>query len=148
MPKLSDDAIREHVKRAATLPTGHSTIHLYPLNGAAARVGDDDTAYRHRDALWSQVIVGVDPDPAMADGLKEWTVGYYDALHPYAKAGAAYINFMMDEGNERIRATYGANYTRLTQNKAKRDPDNFFHINQNITPARTECTPTAKTHGA
>jgi FAD/FMN-containing dehydrogenase len=135
MPKLSDEAIREHAKWGATLPTGHSTMHLYPMNGAAAQVPAGDTAYRHRDALWSQNIVGVDPDPANAKLLKEWTVAYYDALHPFAKDGAAYVNFMMEEGPERIRATYGANYERLAQIKRKYDPNNLFRVNQNIPPA-------------
>ena len=134
MPKLSDEAIREHARHGATLPTPHSTMHLYPLNGAAARVGASDTAYRHREALWSQVIVGVDPSPARADELRKWTVGYHEALHPYS-TGAAYVNFMMDEGNERIRATYGPNYERLQIVKRVYDPDNFFHVNQNIPPA-------------
>jgi hypothetical protein len=134
MGKLSDDAIREHVRHAATLPTEKSAVHLYPLNGAAARVGAGDTAYRHRDALWSQVIVGVDPNPANADTLRDWTVGYYEALHPYSM-GSAYVNFMMDEGLDRIRATYGANYDRLAQIKRQYDPDNFFRVNQNVPPA-------------
>jgi FAD/FMN-containing dehydrogenase len=134
MPKLSDQAIREHARHGGTLPTPHSTMHLYPLNGAAARVGASDTAYRHREALWSQVIVGVDPSPARADELRKWTVGYHEALHPYS-TGAAYVNFMMDEGNERIRATYGPNYERLQIVKRVYDPDNFFHVNQNIPPA-------------
>jgi hypothetical protein len=133
MPTLSDEAIREHAKHAPTLPTGHSTMHLYPLNGAAARVGAADTAYRHRDAFWSQVIVGVDPDPANASMLRDWTVAYHEAMHPYS-TGAAYVNFMMDEGHERVRATYGANYDRLTAIKQKYDPDNFFRTNQNIPP--------------
>jgi FAD/FMN-containing dehydrogenase len=135
MGKLGNEAIREHARRGATLPTPQSTMHLYPLNGAAARVGAGDTAYRHRDALWSQIIVGVDPSPAKADDLRKWTVGYHEALHPYS-TGAAYVNFMMDEGSDRIRATYGANYERLQLVKRGYDPDNFFRVNQNIPPAR------------
>jgi FAD binding domain-containing protein/berberine-like enzyme len=133
--KLPDAAIREHARLGATLPTPHSTMHLYPLNGAAARVGAGETAYRHREALWSQVIVGVDPGPAKADELRDWTVGYYDALHPWS-TGGAYVNFMMEEGEGRIRATYGANYERLQLVKKAYDPDNFFRVNQNIPPAR------------
>jgi len=134
MGKFSDEVIREQVRHGATLPTGHSTVHLYPLNGAAARVGAGDTAYRHRDAFWSQVIVGVDPDPGNADTLRDWTVGYYEALHRFS-TGAAYVNFMMEEGVDRIRATYGANYDRLAQIKRQYDPDNFFRVNQNVPPA-------------
>jgi hypothetical protein len=134
MGKFTDEAIREHVRQGATLPTAHSTMHLYPLNGAAARVGAGETAYCHRDALWSQVIVGVDPDPGNAELLRDWTIGYYDALHPFSM-GAAYVNFMMDEGPERVRATYGANYDHLMKIKRKYDPDNFFRVNQNVRPA-------------
>jgi FAD/FMN-containing dehydrogenase len=134
MGRLSDDAIREHARHGATMPTAHSTMHLYPLNGAAARVGAGDTAYRHRDALWSQVIVGVDPDPSKADALRDWAVAYHEALHPHS-TGAAYVNFMMDEGPERIRKTYGANYDRLATIKKRYDPANFFRVNQNVPPA-------------
>jgi len=63
------------------------------------------------------VIVGVDPDPALADDLREWTVGYWESVHPYS-AGGGYVNFMMDEGQERVQATYGSNYARLARAKA------------------------------
>jgi FAD/FMN-containing dehydrogenase len=83
---------------------------------------------------WAQVIVGVDPDPANAELVKAWTVDYWDAVHPYA-TGGAYVNFMMDEGQGRVEATYGENFSRLAAIKAKYDPDNLFHVNQNIRPA-------------
>jgi FAD/FMN-containing dehydrogenase len=83
---------------------------------------------------WAQVIIGVDPDPANADLVKDWTVDYWEAVHPYA-TGGAYVNFMMDEGQQRVEATYGENYRRLAGIKAKYDPDNLFHVNQNIRPA-------------
>jgi FAD/FMN-containing dehydrogenase len=79
-------------------------------------------------------MVGVDSDPGKKDELREWAVAYWEALHPYA-AGGSYVNMMMDEGGERVRSAYGANYERLAQIKAKYDPDNFFHVNQNIRPA-------------
>jgi FAD/FMN-containing dehydrogenase len=67
--------------------------------------------------------------------VRDWTVGYWEALHPFS-AGGAYVNFMMaDEGQERVRATYGDNYDRLAKIKAEYDPENVFHINQNIRPA-------------
>jgi FAD/FMN-containing dehydrogenase len=78
--------------------------------------------------------VGVDPDPANAKRITEWTKTYWDALHPYS-AGGAYVNFMMDEGEERIKATYRDNYTRLASIKKKYDPTNLFRVNQNIKPA-------------
>ena len=80
------------------------------------------------------MFIGVDPDPASAPALKEWTIGYWEALHPYS-AGGAYVNFMMEEGQERVQATYRGNYERLTKVKAAYDPDNFFSVNQNIRPA-------------
>ena len=86
-----------------------------------------------RDSNWSQVIIGVDPDPAGAGAIRDWAVGYWEAIHPYS-AGGAYVNFMMDEGQERVQATYGANYDRLARVKAAYDPDNVFRVNQNIAP--------------
>ena len=66
--------------------------------------------------------------------LREWAVGYHDALHPHS-AGGAYINFMMEEGQERVQASYRDNYERLAEIKAKYDPGNLFRVNQNILPA-------------
>jgi FAD/FMN-containing dehydrogenase len=132
--ELSDAAIALHVKHGAELPTLHSTMHLYPVSGAAHRVGPKDTPWGYRDAEWSQVIVGVDPDPANKDRITAWARNYWEALHPYG-AGGAYVNFMMEgEGEERIRATYRGNYERLAGIKAKYDPENFFRVNQNIQP--------------
>jgi len=108
-------------------------MHLYPVNGAVHRVGADQTAFSYRDAKYAEVIVGVDPDPANNERMIGWTKSYWDALHPYSMGGA-YVNFLMDEGQERVRATYGANYDRLVQIKNKYDPTNLFHVNQNIKP--------------
>jgi FAD/FMN-containing dehydrogenase len=132
--QIPDPAVEAHVEYGARLPTWKSTMHLYPIDGAAARVGDKDTPWAHRDAKWAQVIVGVDPEPTSAPLLKQWTVDYHDALHPYS-TGGAYVNFMMEEGQERVRATYRGNYERLAQIKHRYDPTNFFHVNQNIRPA-------------
>ncbi len=132
--ELSDDAVEAHVEFAHRLPTPQSTMHLYPVDGAASRVPADATAWAYRDARWGQVMVGVDHDPANADALKEWTVAYWNALHPHSMGGA-YVNMMMEEGDERIRATYRGNFDRLTQVKRTYDPGNLFHVNQNIAPA-------------
>ena len=109
-------------------------MHLYPVNGAAQRVGKNETAYSFREALFAEVIVGVDPDPANKDKITAWCKEYWDALHPYS-AGGAYVNFMMEEGQDRVRATYRDNYDRLAAIKKKYDPNNFFRVNQNIRPA-------------
>ena len=76
----------------------------------------------------------MDGDPASAPALRDWAVGYWEAVHPYS-AGGAYVNFMMDEGQSRVEATYGDNYERLTTIKAEYDPENVFRVNQNIPPA-------------
>jgi len=131
--ELSDKAIQEHLTQAKKLPTPHSTVHFYPIDGAAHKVANDGTAFSYRDANWAEVIVGVDPDPANAGKITSWTKEYFDALHPYS-AGGAYVNFMMDEGQERIRASFRGNYDRLAQIKRKYDPKNFFRVNQNIQP--------------
>ena len=130
---LSDEAIAQHIRHAEEMPTLQSTMHLYPINGAVRRVKKSATPWWHRDATWSQVIVGVDPDPANKDKVSNWAKEYWSALHPYS-TGGAYINFMMEEGEDRIRATYGSNYVRLAKTKKRRDPTNFFRVNQNIKP--------------
>ena len=132
--ELSDEAIARHVEHGSKLPTMLSTMHLYPVNGAAQKVGKNETAYSFREALFAEVIVGVDPDPANAKKITEWCKNYYDALHPYS-AGGAYVNFMMDEGQERVQASFRDNYSRLAAIKKKYDPSNFFCVNQNIRPA-------------
>lgn len=131
---LTDEAIAEHCKYGAELPTMHSTMHLYPINGAVHRVGAGDTAFSYRKTKWASVIVGVDPDPANNDKITSWAKDYWAALHPYSAEGA-YVNFMMEEGASRIEATYGPNYNRLRQVKSKYDPTNLFKVNQNIPPA-------------
>ncbi len=130
---ISDQAVDRHIEFAARLPTVHSTMHLYPINGAAHRVGKHETAWSYRDANFVQVIVGVDPDPANKPPMMQWAQDYWDALHPFS-AGGAYVNMMMDEGPERVKAAYRDNYPRLAEIKTKYDPNNLFHINQNIRP--------------
>jgi FAD/FMN-containing dehydrogenase len=132
---LSDEAIKAYIEHGSRLPTMQSTMHLYPVNGAAARVGQRETAWSYRDARWAEVIVGVDPDPANKERIVDWAREYWDAVHPFS-AGGAYVNFMMDEGEDRVRASYRGHYERLAAIKAKYDPANFFRVNQNIKPAQ------------
>jgi len=131
--ELNDEVINLHIKHASQLPTIHSTMHLYPINGAAHRVGESDTAWSFREANFAQVIVGVDPNPANNERMIQWSKTYWGALHPYS-AGGAYVNMMMDEGLDRVKAAYRHNYARLTQVKARYDPHNLFRVNQNIAP--------------
>jgi len=130
---LDDKAIELHAKYAAELPTPFSTMHIYPINGAAHRAGMGDTAFSYRDANFSEVIVGVDPDPANNEHMIAWAKDYWLALHPYS-AGGGYINMMMDEGEDNVKAAYRDNYARLAQIKATYDPANLFRVNQNVPP--------------
>jgi len=131
--ELPDAAIEQHARFGEQLPTLHSAMHLYPIDGAVHDVGERDTPFSYRDCNWAEVIVGVDPDPANAGVVRDWTVDYWDATHPFS-AGGAYVNFMMDEGHERVRATYRGNYDRLAAAKATYDPANVLRVNQNIEP--------------
>jgi hypothetical protein len=130
---LDDKAIELHGKYADRLPTMHSTMHLYPINGAAHRAGKNDTAFSFRDANFAEVIVGVDPDPANNGRMIQWAKEYWLALHPYS-AGGAYVNMMMDEGQDQVKAAYRDNYPKLALVKLKYDPANLFRVNQNIVP--------------
>lgn len=133
---LPDAAIDTHIEHAAKAPSYFSLMHLYPIDGAVHRKAKGDTAWNCRDATWSMVIAAIDPDPGKAGALKKWATDYWTAVHPFDLQGA-YPNFMMDdEGEGRLRATYGDNYPRLQALKAKFDPANLFRVNQNIRPAK------------
>ena len=135
---LPDEAIDAHLTHASNPPSELSFMHLYPIDGAVQRVAPNETAWWFRHATWSMVIAGVDPDPNKAPQLVEWGRRYWEAVHPYS-AGGAYVNFLMDdEGDARVKATYGDNYARLAAIKAKYDPANTFCINQNIPPAQED----------
>jgi hypothetical protein len=132
--EIPDESVAANQEWNENMPTWKSGSHVYPIDGAAHDVGAGDTPWAYRDATWSQVIIGVDGDPASAPTLRDWAVGYWESVHPYS-AGGAYVNFMMDEGQDRVKATYGANYDRLAKAKSTYDPDNVFRVNQNIQPA-------------
>ena len=131
--EIPDEAVEIHARFGAEMPTWKSTMHLYPIDGAAHDPDSSDTPWSYRDAQWGSVFAGVDPDPANVDAIRDWTVDYFEALHPHS-AGGAYVNMMMDEGQERVRASYRDNYERLAEVKATYDPDNVFRVNQNIEP--------------
>ena len=132
---LPDAAIDAHLEQAAKTPSELSLMHLYPIDGAVHRMGGDETAWNCRDATWSMVIAGIDPNPQKAGPVTRWTKAYWEAVHPF-DLGGAYPNFMMDdEGDARLKATYGNNYARLAAMKKKYDPANLFRVNQNIRPA-------------
>ncbi|OBX26496.1 FAD/FMN-containing dehydrogenase [Gelidibacter algens] len=129
--ELSPEVSVQHLKFGSKIPTPLSQMHLYPISGAASRVGAEETPWAYRDANYAGVIVGVDPDPKNADTITNWCKDYWEALHPYS-SGGAYSNFLMDEGQERVKASYKHNYERLLKIKAAYDPGNLFRVNQNI----------------
>jgi FAD binding domain/Berberine and berberine like len=131
--ELSDEAIAQHVEHGSKIPTLLSTMHLYPINGKAHQVARSATPWSYREAVWAEVIVGVDPEPANRERIISWAKDYWQALHPYS-AGGAYLNFIMDEGEDRVRTSYRENYDRLVAIKNKYDPTNLFRVNQNIQP--------------
>lgn len=133
--ELTAGAMNAMIEHGSKIPPGfHSTMHLYPIDGKAAEIASNATAWAQRNARWTQVIVGVDPDPTRKDQIIKWSKDYFQATHPYASQGT-YINFMMEEENGRVESTYGVNMKRLVEIKRKYDPTNFFHINQNIKPS-------------
>jgi FAD/FMN-containing dehydrogenase len=132
--EVPDEAVALHAAYGAEMPTMKSTMHMYPIDGAAHDVGAHETAWSYREARWATVFAGVDPDPANVPAIRNWSVAYQEALHPYS-AGGAYVNMMMDEGRERVRASYRGNYDRLARVKAAYDPANAFRVNQNIQPS-------------
>jgi FAD/FMN-containing dehydrogenase len=131
--EIPDEAVNIHARFGSEPPTMQSTMHMYPIDGAAHDAGSADTPWSYREANWASVFVGVDPDPAKAEVIRTWAVDYHEALHPYS-AGGAYVNMMMDEGQDRVRASYRDNYERLSRIKRAYDPENVFRVNQNIRP--------------
>jgi FAD/FMN-containing dehydrogenase len=131
--ELTDAAIDAHIEHGSKVPAMTSTMHIYPINGAVHRVASDDTAFAYRDANFATVIAGMWPDPAQNKANIKWVRDYYDATAPQSEEGG-YINFMSEDDQSRIKANYKGNYNRLVQAKKKYDPDNLFHVNQNIKP--------------
>jgi FAD/FMN-containing dehydrogenase len=133
--ELTDEVIAAHLEHGKKTPHISSSMHLHPINGAAQRVGADETAFGHRDKNFSPVVVGIWSDPADNEANIKWVKDYYAAIHPHSGSDGGYVNFMSGDDDHRAPANYGVNYERLAAVKATYDPDNFFHINQNIAPA-------------
>ncbi len=135
--ELTDEAIAAHIEHGKKTPHVSSSMHLHPINGAAQRVDADETAFGHRDRNFSPVIAGIWDDPADNEANIRWVKDYYEAIHPHSGTEGGYVNFMSGDDDHRSPANYGANYERLAAVKATYDPDNLFHVNQNILPAIT-----------
>jgi FAD/FMN-containing dehydrogenase len=132
--ELTDGAIAAHVEHGPKVPVVNSTVHVYPINGACHRVAPDATAFAFRDAQFATVVAGMWPDPADNAKNVKWVKDYYAALQPHSAAGG-YVNFMAEDDQTRVKDSYKGNYDRLAKLKKKYDPQNLFHVNQNIKPA-------------
>ena len=131
--ELTDDSIAAHVEHGPRVPCVNSTIHIYPINGAVHDVAPDATAFGHRDASFATVIAGMWPEPADNEQNTRWVRDYYSAIAPHSEPGG-YVNFASADDQPRVQENYGTNYTRLREVKRRYDPDNLFHLNQNIRP--------------
>ena len=131
--ELTDAAVDAHIEHGPKVPAVNSTMHIYPIDGACHRVASDATAFAYRDANFAPVIAGMWPDPSQNEANTRWVRDYYDATAPLSEEGG-YINFMAGDDQNRIKANYRGNYDRLVDVKRTYDPDNLFHLNQNIRP--------------
>ena len=131
--ELTDAAIEQHLIHGPKAPGVSATMHLYPINGAAGRVGPDETAFAYRGATFAPVFVAAWQDAADDQDRIKWVRDYYQAVAPHSEPGG-YINFMSDDDQSRIQDNYRGNYKRLVDVKRAYDPDNLFHHNQNIKP--------------
>ncbi|GLY66558.1 FAD-binding oxidoreductase [Amycolatopsis taiwanensis] len=131
--ELTDEAIAAHLEHGPGLPAVNSAVHIYPINGACHRVAPDATAFAYREANFATVIAGMWPDPADNDTAIRWVRDYYHATAPHSEEGG-YVNFMATDDQDRVRANYKGNFDRLVEVKKRYDPDNLFHLNQNIKP--------------
>ena len=131
---FSDEAIEAIVDFfAGTVPGFFAAIAIEHLGGAVSRVGPQETAFNHRDAQHSLLVLRMWQDPADSEANIAWGRRCFRTAEPFLKGGV-YVNYLGDEGGARVRAAYGANYDRLSAIKKKYDPTNFFHLNQNIKP--------------
>ncbi|XTR51938.1 FAD-binding oxidoreductase [Pseudarthrobacter sp. So.54] len=134
LSELNDGIIDVHLDFARRVPTVQTAVHLYPIDGAVHQVGAADTAFPNRSARFSPVIACHWQDPADTAANIAWVRDYAAALQPYSET-AGYINFMDGDDQGRVAENYGPNYARLREVKATYDPQNLFHVNQNIVPA-------------
>jgi FAD/FMN-containing dehydrogenase len=133
MAELDDRAIDLLIEQANAMRSPLSQIHVHQLGGAMSRVAPNATAFRRRDAGFVYNLIGLWKDPTENEVHTNWAKGAFEALRPVS-SGGAYVNFLGDDGQERVRDAYGANYPRLAELKKRYDPANLFHLNQNIKP--------------
>lgn len=134
LPELTDEVIETLIAHAWTAPSRKSFTIIFQLGGEVRRAAESDTAFGNRDAAYALNINSVWESPEDAEPQIQWARRYWEAVHPLS-AGRVYMNFLGSEGEDRVRAAYGARtYERLVALKNTYDPTNFFRLNQNITP--------------
>ena len=131
---ISDDLIGTVIEQQAAMPGAHCEIHLGQMGSAIGRVGEDDTAFSHRDAEFVFIGIAHWLEPHEEEAQLAWVRGLAEAARPYSVG--TYVNFLGDEGEQRIRFAYGSEekYNRLVELKRTWDPENLFRLNQNIKP--------------
>jgi hypothetical protein len=133
VPGLSDEIIDLTVEHSMNIQSPLTSFPIWQMGGAVSRVGEDETAFGGRNAVFTYNIGASTEGSEGFDEEREWVRNFWSALEPWHQT--VYVNFLGDEGQERVRDAYGANkYDRLKALKRKYDPDNFFRINQNIPP--------------
>jgi FAD/FMN-containing dehydrogenase len=132
---LSDAAIETIVARYTTVPSRRTIVVVeHNGDGAMNRVDEGATAFGHRRWPYNLLVTSIWDSPAESDTNIRWTRDFFDAMQPFLTDGV-YVNYLGDEGQERVRAAYGTQYGRLVALKGKYDPTNFFRMNQNIRPS-------------
>jgi hypothetical protein len=135
LKELSDDVIDVIVSYMESNPSPGSATIFEMYGGAATREPEGGSAYPHRQSEFDLVIISNWPDKKDDDKNISWTRNIWEALQPYL-SHKVYVNALGVEGADRVKEAYGENYQKLAELKRKYDPDNFFRMNQNITPAQ------------
>jgi FAD/FMN-containing dehydrogenase len=137
MEEMTDEAIETLVRHGAGRVGPMAQLLLEPMSGAIGKTGEDETALGRRDVQWCYhaLAMWLEPDPETAEAQVAWAKGLAAEMKPHSTDGV-YLNFISDEGEERVRSSYGpAKYDRLVALKDRYDPDNMFRLNQNIRPS-------------
>ncbi len=133
LKEISADAVEATVSHFARVPSPQSLLVFQQYGGAVGRVGRSETAFWHRDVQWDNFAASVWTDPGESETHMQWVREWWDLMKPLSMGGE-YVNNLGEEGEDRVRASYGGNYERLLALKNKYDPTNFFRLNANITP--------------
>jgi FAD/FMN-containing dehydrogenase len=131
--ELSDEAVDTIVASMEAAPSPRPMVIIDPFGGAVARVPDDATAFGHRNAAYDLVIAAIWSEPAEQEAHIDWARDFWGAMRPHS-TGDVYVNYLSDEGEERVHDAYGHHYARLAELKRRYDPGNVFQNNQNIKP--------------